>query len=121
MARARRAVSLANPLAESILESLGRLLIALGGLPVPTVQLRVAVPGQTYRADLGYQDQRVLIEFDGRENHERWEDVASDLARQNALTNAGWIVLRFTWAQVMFKPEVVLRTIRAALMNGTRV
>ena len=47
----------------------------LGGLPVPTVQLRVAVPGQTYRGDLGYEDQRVLIEFDGRENHERWEDV----------------------------------------------
>jgi very-short-patch-repair endonuclease len=37
------------------------------------------------------------------------------------LVNAGWTVLRFTWAQVLFKPEVVLRTIRDALTNGARV
>ena len=121
MVRARKAVSLANPLAESMLESLGRLLILLGGLPAPTVQLAVTVPGRKYRADLGYEQQRVLIEFDGREDHERWEDVASDMARQNALVNAGWTVLRFTWVQVLFKPEIVLRTIQAALTNRARV
>jgi very-short-patch-repair endonuclease len=121
IARARQAVSLANPLAESVLESLGRLLMLLGGLPVPTVQLAVTALGKRYRADLGYEEQRVLIEFDGREDHERWEDVASDMARQNALVNAGWTVLRFTWVQVLFKPEVVLRTIRDALTSGARV
>jgi hypothetical protein len=119
--RARQAVSLTDPLAESVLESLGRLLLVLGGLPAPTVQLVVRVRGARYRADLGYEKQRVLLEFDGREDHERWDDVASDMARQNALVNAGWTVLRFTWAQVLFKPDVVLRTIREALIKGARV
>jgi very-short-patch-repair endonuclease len=28
---------------------------------------------------------------------------------------AGWRVLRFTWAQIMFQPEMVIAAIRAAL------
>jgi hypothetical protein len=115
IARAREAVALTNPLAESVLESLGRLLMLLGGLPDPTVQLTVTVQGRRYRADLGYEEQRVLIEFDGREKYDRLVDLASDLTRQNALVNAGWVVLRFTWEQVLFQPQMVLRTIRAAL------
>lgn len=115
IARARQALSLANPAAESILESLGRLLGVLGGLPTPTVQLSLTVSRRRYRADLGYEEQRVLIEFDGREKYDRWVDLAADRSRQNNLVNAGWIVLRFTWTQVLFQPEVVLRTIREAL------
>jgi hypothetical protein len=111
IARARKAVALTNPLAESVLESLGRLLMLLGGLPVPTVQLTVEVPRRRdrggvgrYRGDLGYEEQRVLIEFDGRDKYQRLVDLSSDLTRQNALVNAGWIVLRFTWEQVLFQP-----------------
>jgi very-short-patch-repair endonuclease len=35
--------------------------------------------------------------------------------RYNALVTAGWTVLRFTWEQVMFSPDVVVRTVRAAM------
>jgi very-short-patch-repair endonuclease len=35
--------------------------------------------------------------------------------RYNALVVGGWTVLRFTWEQVMFSPQVVVATVRAAL------
>jgi very-short-patch-repair endonuclease len=39
----------------------------------------------------------------------------ADYVRYHALVIAGWTVLRFTWEQVMFSPDVVVRTVRAAM------
>jgi very-short-patch-repair endonuclease len=112
---AHRAMRLADERSESVLESLLRLLIAQAGLPAPTVQLPVRVGRLSYRADLGYPHPRLLLEADGRNYHSEWRAVADDLARQNALVAAGWRVLRFTWHQVLFEPEIVIATIRTAL------
>ena len=121
MARARRAVSFANPLAESILESLGRLLIALGDSACSDGS---ATSGRS-RTDLSGGPRIPGSASPDRVRRSRKPRAVGGrglgAAAGTTLTNAGWIVLRFTWAQVMFKPEVVLRTIRAALMNGTRV
>jgi very-short-patch-repair endonuclease len=115
MASAGRALRLSCPLAESLLETLLRLLIILAGLPAPDVQVTVRLGQMTYRADLGYRDKRLLLEADGRNFHSKWADVAADMTRQNALVAAGWRVLRFTWKQVIFQPHLVVRAIRAAL------
>lgn len=115
IARAQRAIHLASPYSESVLESLLRLLIVLAGLPAP--QLQIPVPHQTgtYYADMGYREHRLLIEADGRDRHSEWRKVGEDFVRQNRLVTAGWRVLRFTWAQIMYQPQMVIAAIRTAL------
>jgi very-short-patch-repair endonuclease len=71
--------------------------------------------GKTYYADMGYRGKRLLIEADGRDHHSKWEQVADDMMRHNGLVGQGWRVLRFTWAQVLFQPELVIAAIREAL------
>jgi very-short-patch-repair endonuclease len=117
IARAQRAISLSSRLSESVLESLLRLLMVLAGLPPPEVQIPVRHPDGMYYADLGYREHRLLIEADGRDHHSEWRKVGEDLVRQNALVAAGWRVLRFTWAQVLYQPEMVIAAIRAALAD----
>lgn len=121
IARAQRAIALASPEAESILESLLRLLILLSGLPPPELQIPVHMRnGKTYYADMGYSDKRLLIEADGRDHHSKWRQVADDMMRHNSLVGQGWRVLRFTWAQVLYQPDLVIAAIREALCFADR-
>jgi very-short-patch-repair endonuclease len=113
--RAQRACRLAHPGSESMLESLLRLLLALAGLPPPKVQIPVRHPGGTYYGDLGYPDRKLILEADGRDYHSEWDQVMKDMARQNFLVAAGWTVLRFSWRQVLYQPEMVIRTVAQAL------
>ncbi len=117
IARAQRAIHLACEHAESVLESLLRLLIALAGLPVPEVQVPVRTRRKTYYADLGYREHRLVIEADSRKHHSEWNKVAQDMVRHNEMVGAGWRVLRFTWSQVMYQPELVIAAIRQALFG----
>jgi dephospho-CoA kinase len=58
-----------------------------------------------------------VVEVDGR----RWHpDPAVDRERDNRLAELGWRVLRFTWADVVHRPEVVVAAVRAALAAGTQ-
>jgi very-short-patch-repair endonuclease len=118
IARAHRALRLASPGAESPLETLLRLLIVLAGLPAPDVQVPIRAGRKTYFADLGYREQRLVLEADGRDHHSERRKVAEDMVRHNAMVGAGWRVLRFTWAQVVYQPEVVIAAIRQALYGG---
>lgn len=94
--RLPRMVRLANPLAESPMETRIRLAIVLNELPVPLLQHPVG----PYVLDLAYPGIRLAIEFDG-DAHRTQERVMRDLARQAYLSAAGWTVLRFTAAHVM--------------------
>jgi very-short-patch-repair endonuclease len=89
--RLRRALELAEPRAESPMETRLRLHLVLAGLPKPQVQ--VWLPDASARADLYYPAQRLVIEYDGATHR---DSLAADNRRQNRLTNAGYRVLRFT-------------------------
>jgi very-short-patch-repair endonuclease len=52
--------------AESPWETWIRYLSLRAGLPSPRTQLPVEVDGRRYRVDLGWAEDRVLVEFDGR-------------------------------------------------------
>ena len=56
----------------------------------------------------------MLVEFDGDVHRERHVFV-NDLRRQNGLVLAGWVVLRFTSADLRGRPAWVLEMIRRAL------
>lgn len=57
----------------------------------------------------------VVIETDGRQNHEGVKEKRRDYARDAALAARGYIVLRFNYRQVMHQPEVVMAAIVGAL------
>ncbi len=68
-----------------------------------------------YEIDVAFVGQRVAIEVDGWAWHRDVDRFNRDLERQNALVNAGWHVLRFTWHHLTLDPQRVLREIVGAL------
>jgi very-short-patch-repair endonuclease len=76
---------------------------------------RVTVAGNEYLIDVAVVDRWLAIEVDGWAWHCDVDRFARDRRRQNALTLAGWTVLRFTWQDLTCHPETVVAQIRAAL------
>jgi very-short-patch-repair endonuclease len=115
-ARARAVLPVADPRAESPMESVLRWLLHAAGLPRPVLQHDVRDPSGRFlgRADLAWPDRMVLVEFDG-DVHRQRDVFVKDLRRQNQLIAAGWTVLRFTSADVLGRPEEVVAEIRRAL------
>ena len=97
--RLRRAVGLAEPRAESPMETRLRMELVKARLPRPCVQQELHERSGDFlgRADLFYPDRKLVIEYDG-ENHK--DRMSSDLQRQNRLLNAGYHLLRFTAADL---------------------
>lgn len=113
--RAGRALDLSDARAESPPESRLRLALVLAGLaPVP--QHEVHAGGRFLaRVDLAFPHLRVAIEYDGREVHEREDVFSRDRQRQNDLVRAGWLVLRFTAADLRWGAAGAVAQVRAAL------
>lgn len=113
---ARRVLAVANPLAGSPMESVLRWILHEAGLPTPVLQHRVLGARGEFlgEVDLAWPELHVLVEFDGDVHRERRVFV-NDVRRQNGLVLAGWVVLRFTSADVRGRPAWVVETIRRAL------
>jgi very-short-patch-repair endonuclease len=106
-----RALGTARP--DGLLEPRMARLLRDAGLPRPTFQY--AVPGTRYRVDFAYPDARLAIEVDGYASHGTRTAFEADRDRQNCLVLAGWMVIRFTWTQVVRQPGSVAAQVRAAL------
>jgi len=113
-----RAIALAEPAAESQMESRLRMVIVLRGLPKPLVQhtLYDQSGKRLGRPDLYYPQARLGIEYDGEVHEGR---LAQDNRRQNALLAAGYRLLRFTAGDVYNDPEKIVAQVRA-MLNETR-
>jgi hypothetical protein len=99
--RARRALELSDPRAESPPESRLRFAFREVGLaPVPQYVVLDAQGRFVARVDLALPEARLALEHDGRAVHDRPDAFVSDRRRQNALVAAGWTVLRFTAADL---------------------
>jgi hypothetical protein len=116
IARLRRVVELADPKAESAMETRLRMLLVLAGLPRPEVQGSIHDEhGRPLgRPDLLYRVQRLAIEYDGGNHRDRLVD---DNRRQNRLIGAGFRILRFTAADVYGNPESVVADVRHGLAS----
>ena len=114
VARFTRAIALANPAAESPMESRLRMLLILAGLPAPHVQVSIRDPHNNFagRVDLYYPDHRLAIEYDGASHR---DSLVADDRRQNRLQNAGVRLLRFTASDVLRNPDAVIRDVRLAM------
>ncbi|MDQ2851033.1 MAG: endonuclease domain-containing protein, partial [Actinomycetota bacterium] len=86
-------------------------------------QFSIETPSQWARVDLADLALRIVIEAEGYETHGTRGGFDNDCARYTALTADGWLVLRFTWTQVMHRPTWVaeqLVRVRDLRMNGSR-
>src|SRR5579864_5065579 len=114
--RLKRALELADPAAESAMETRLRLLLVLAGLPHPRSQVSLRDDFGLFlaRPDLYYPDARLAIEYDGATHRER---LAADNRRQNRLIDAGYLLLRFTAGDVLDAPASVVSLVRRALAS----
>ena len=81
-------------------------------------QAPVVVDGQTHFPDLVDAGRGFVLEADSWRFHASQQGHARDCRRYNALVLAGWVVLRFTWDQVMHSPDYV-REVLAGLASRT--
>lgn len=79
-------------------------------------QSPVLIDGETYFPDLVDVSRAFVLEADSWRFHASQQGHARDCRRYNALVLAGWLVLRFTWDQVMHSPDYV-REVLAGLAS----
>lgn len=102
-------------LSQSVLETKFLRLLKRARLPIPVQQFEVFLAGRRAFLDFAYVDQRLAIEVDGYRYHSGIRSYQRDRDRNNALTNLGWRILRFTWKDVIERPDEVIEQIRRAL------
>lgn len=86
-------------------------------LPRSVGQYRLQLGGRVVKLDRAWPEAKLAVELDGARYHTSAEDRRADLARDRALAAAGWIVLRFTYADVLRDPTGV----RARLLEVYRM
>lgn len=103
--RAQLVLQLADAGAESAWESWLRYAVLRVNLPRPATQLPIRTPYGTYRADLGWEDFRLLAEFDGRvkyrpgalgAGYDAERALFDEKRREDHLREEDWSVVRVT-------------------------
>jgi len=98
----------------SSLERKGKSLLEGGGIRGFVTEH--PIPWHTDRRfDVAFPQRRLAIEWDSRRWHLQADAFSADRERDRAAIVHGWRVLRFTWDDVVKRPDHVLDTIRAAL------
>lgn len=117
LGRVRRVTELSDARAANPFESVLRAIaLEVRGLKV-TPQVRIVRDGFLARVDLADEDLRIILEADSHEFHTKRSHFDRDCRRYNTLVVGGWLVLRFSWEQVMFDPEGVRAMIEAAVAH----
>jgi very-short-patch-repair endonuclease len=118
VARLRRAIELAEPATESVMETRLRLLLVSARLPRPLAQISLRDEDGQFvgRPDFFYPLHRLALEYDGSIHR---ENLTGDNRRQNRIVNAGYRLLRFTAADVLSAPDSVVALVRRALSATT--
>jgi hypothetical protein len=118
--RARACAPLLSPHAMSRPESLVRYWLTMSRLPDPQEQVPVhdRWGRAVCHADLGYQEWKVALEYEGR-HHAEGDQFERDIDRYSLMAADGWLVLRFA-RRHLAASVVVDRTSRALVSRGWR-
>jgi very-short-patch-repair endonuclease len=109
--QARRVARHGSGRAANPFESVLRALALEAGLDAQP-QVPIDVGGVTLHPDVVDRERRIVLEADSWEFHTGKEAHERDCWRYTALVCDGWLVLRFTWRQVMLQPEFVTECLR---------
>jgi very-short-patch-repair endonuclease len=81
------------------------------GIPLPEINVRVA----DWTVDALWREERVVVELDGYDNHSTRAQMERDRRKELDLRAAGFLVVRYTRDQVVFRPELVAADLLARL------
>ncbi len=115
--RLREVLPLVDGGAESPQETRTRLLLIEDGLPTPTTQIQVRQPSGRIvaRVDLGWEEWRVAVEYDGTQHWTEESQRTWDIEREELLRELGWRVIRVSSEQLRTRPWVICERVRDAL------
>jgi hypothetical protein len=117
----RQAAKLARHGAQTPLESISRLRLVSSGIPEPLLQFAVYDPdGLIGYADMAWPDLKVIGEADGLLKYQDRSDLIAEKAREDRMRDQGWIVVRWTWDEILRTPHVVVARIRRAMAEALR-
>lgn len=85
------------------------------GLPRPRLNPDVAVGGRFFSPDCLWEDERLIVELDGRAVHGTKRAFEADRERDRLLMADGWMVMRVTWRQLRDQPEAIAADVRRAI------
>jgi very-short-patch-repair endonuclease len=97
---------------DSDMEDLLLRIVRWGRMPQPHLQYPIELPSQLIHVDFAYPDIKLAIECDSYAWHMDREAFERDRIRDAELQGLGWTILRFTWAQLRYDPDYVLRQLR---------
>lgn len=117
----RRALPDVRTGAQTPLETISRVRFIAGGLPEPELQFPVYdEKGLIGYADVAWPDLKVIGEADGMGKYHDRSDLVAEKFREDRLRAQGWIVVRWTWAEIFNTPWVVIARIRRAMALARR-
>jgi Protein of unknown function (DUF559) len=114
----REVIDLMDCGAESPRETRTRLLLIDAGLPRPTTQIIVYgnFAGKKYaKVDMGYEDFKVGVEYDGEQHWTNPQQYAYDIDRHAELLARGWVIIRVSAEILRYRPDVIVVRVCAAL------
>jgi hypothetical protein len=116
--RAEYVLDLADPLAESPMETRIRVLLIEWGLPRPVSQLTVYDGAGAFigRLDLAFPDAKVAVEYDGALH---WEQRRSDDRRRDRLRASGWVVLVYSAEDYYERRDAICTEVAGQLARRT--
>jgi len=85
------------------------------GLPTPAANVWIELPDDGLEVDFLWEDQRVVVETDGRRFHGSPWALRRDRLRERKLASAGYRVERFSWTEVVDEPEFVRERLSALM------
>lgn len=115
----RELLPLADPRAESPMESEARLVIIDGGLPAPVLQYElIDGRGQLRRLDFAWPDYRVAAEYDGMDWHSGADAMLANRNRTSALIDIRWTVVPIVFEDVRRRPDDLVSRIAMQLRHA---
>jgi len=119
--KATSAMRLVRPGTDSLYETRTRLMLVHAGLPEPSVNLEVwcADVGRLFHVDLGYEKEKVAVEYDGAVHVGDRTQMSIDAERRRILQDHGWLIITVT-AEQFRTPQSIIHSVESALvLRGT--
>lgn len=117
----RAALPLVRWGAQSPLESLSRVRLCDRGIEEPELQASVHDRGGLIGyVDMLWRRQWVIGEADGQMKYLTRDDLLAEKAREDRLREQGFRVVRWTWDEIMRRPDDVADRIRRAMRDAQR-
>lgn len=112
VARLPRLLKLVDGGAESPQETRLRLVLVRAGLPRP--QTQIEFPHFRIRVDMGWEQWKVAVEYDGVQHWADRRQRSWDIDRLALLEDAKWAVIRVS-SEMLTRPDVIIERVRAKL------